>query len=364
MIYRRNKWLALSIGVLACGVAISLVAASVALAAPKGKVVAVNRASMGMRGGDPATNGGSSGTSVIQLLHEGLWYKGNDGKVYPAIAQSWEFDPGWKHVTLHLNEKAKWGDGEPVTAEDVKFSFERYKRPDLKWVFRGELERNVDHVEVIDAKTARVHLKQPYPAFMDRASEVLVIMPKHYVEKVGDAEFASKPMGAGSFECIELKQDVVLKVRAKKEHYRKVPNIEYLDLHYIQEDSTRLAMLQAGEADIIMLHPSQLTLVKANPDMRIEWAKYGNVRTLLFFAMAKPDEPNPLLDIRVRKAIAYAIDTKTISERLFHGMTEPYGNLVAPYNPGYDPDLKPHPYDPEKPKSCSPRPGTRTGSIR
>jgi peptide/nickel transport system substrate-binding protein len=84
--------------------------------------------------------------------------------------------------------------------------------------------------------------------------------------------------------------------------------------------------------------------------MRIVWAKYGNLRTLLFFAMTKPDEPNPLLDIRVRKAIAYAIDTKTISEKLFLGMCEPYGNVVAPYHVGYDPNLKPHPYDPEKAK--------------
>ena len=348
--FKRKKWLFVSIGMLVCCVGISLFVTAAAVAAPKGKVVAVCRASMGMRGGDPATNGGSSGTAVIALLHEGLGYKANDGKIYPGLAKSWEFDPNWKHITFHLNEKAKWGDGKPVTAEDVKFSIERCMRADLKWVFKGELNRKVDHVEVIDAKTARVHLKQPYPAFMDRASKILVIVPKHYVEKVGDAEFSKKPMGAGPFECIELKQDVVLKVRAKKEHYRKVPHVEFVDLHYIQEDSTRLAMLQAGEADIVMLHPSQINLVQGKPDMRIVWAKYGNVRTLLFFAMAKPDEPPHLLDIRVRKAVAYAIDTKTIAEKLFYGMAEPWGNIVAPYNAGYDPNLKHHPYDPEKAK--------------
>jgi peptide/nickel transport system substrate-binding protein len=157
-------------------------------------------------------------------------------------------------------------------------------------------------------------------------------------------------MGAGPFELVELKQDVVLKVRAKKEHYRKVPNVEFVDLHYIQEDATRMAMLQAGEADIIMILPSQIKPVQSNPGMRIVWAKYGNLRTLLFFATAKPGEPNPLLDIRVRKAVAYAIDTKTIAEKVFSGMAEPWGNIVAPYHAGYDPDLKPHPYDIEKAK--------------
>jgi len=223
--FKSRKWLFVSIGMLVCCIGISLMMTAAATAAPKGKVVAVCRASMGMRGGDPATNGGSSGTAVIALLHEGLGYKANDGKIYPGLAKSWEFDPNWKHITFHLNEKAKWGDGKPVTAEDVKFSIERSKRNELKWVFRGELKRKVDNVEVIDKLTARVHLKSPYPAFMDRASKILVIVPKHYVEKVGDAEFAKKPMGAGPFECVELKQDVVLKVRAKKEHYRKVPNV-------------------------------------------------------------------------------------------------------------------------------------------
>jgi len=305
---------------------------------------------MGMRGGDPATNGGSSGTAVIALLHEGLGYKDNDGKIYPGLAKSWKIDPNWKHITFYLNEKAKWGDGKPVTAEDVKFSIDRSKRDDLKWVFRGALKRKVDRVEVIDAKTARVHLKSPYPAFMDRASKILVIVPKHYVEKVGDVEFSKKPMGAGPFECVELKQDVVLKVRAKKEHYRKVPYVEYVDLHYIQESATRLAMLQTGEADIIMVEPEHIKIVQANPDLRMVWAKYGYLRTLLFYALATPDKPDPLLDIRVRKAIAYAIDTKTITKKLFHGMAEPWGNIVAPYHVGYDPSLKPYPYDLEKAK--------------
>ena len=108
-------------GLFTVGVSVMLIGLLIGIpctanAAPKGKVVAVCRASMGMRGGDPATNGGSSGTAVIALLHEGLGYKANDGKIYPGLAKSWKIDPNWKHITFHLNEKAKWGDGKPVTA--------------------------------------------------------------------------------------------------------------------------------------------------------------------------------------------------------------------------------------------------------
>lgn len=119
---------------------------------------------------------------------------------------------------------------------------------------------------------------------------------------------------------------------------------------YSQETQTRLAMAQAGETDITMISSEHIKIVKKDKNLKLAWCKYGYMRTLMFFALADPNYKGPLQDIRVRQAIAYAIDTKTIAERVFQGLAEPYGNLSAPYHPGYDPNLKPHPYDPEKAK--------------
>jgi len=316
----------------------------------KGKIVVVARSSFVMKGADCHTHRGSSGTSVVSLLHDGLAHKGNDSKIYPAVAKSWEIDPNWKYMKFFLDERATFSNGEPVTAEDVKFSIERAMRKELRFVWGGEARRCIDRVEVLDKHTVIMYLKMPYVSFLERTAQTLGIVPKAYVEKVGDGGFAKNPIGAGPFKLVDMKQDRYVKVVARKNHYRKTPSVKEVELKYVQETSTRLAILQAGEADIVMVPYAHIDLIRKNPNLKLTWSKYGNMRTLLFFAMAFPDKKSPWHDIRVRKAAAYAIDTKLIASKIYKGGAQADGNIVAPYHPGYDTNLKPHPYDPEKAK--------------
>ena len=157
-------------------------------------------------------------------------------------------------------------------------------------------------------------------------------------------------MGAGSFKFVSCKTDDYLEAEAKTEHYRKVSNVKYVKIISVPEGATRLAMLKTGEADIVMLGQEHLVGIKEHPNIRIEFAKWTNLNSLKFYDLAFPDKPSPLLDIRVRRAIAYSLDIESIIKNVFSGAGAAYGNIVAPYNPGYDPDLMPHPYDPEKAK--------------
>jgi peptide/nickel transport system substrate-binding protein len=347
---KKIKWF-LAIGVAVCFAVFMLAAPGMAKTVPKGKVTIAIPTAFEINGGDPHTNTGATGTTITSLIHEGLACKKMDGKLYPALAKSWKIAANWSKISIILDERPTWSDGKPVTAADVKFSVERAMKPELKFVFGGEAKRNIDRVEIINDHEVIVHLKKPFPAFMDRTAKILSTVPKHYIEKVGDAGFAKNPVGAGPFKFVKFKQDVFFDVVAKDEHFRKVPHVKYIHYMSVPEDATRLAMLQTGEADVIGIQAQQMPVIKKDPRCRLGWSKYAYLRNINFYALAYPDEPSPFHDKRVRMAVAYAINKKAICENVLLGSAEPWSGCLAPYHAGCDPNAKPTPYDPEKAKA-------------
>jgi peptide/nickel transport system substrate-binding protein len=343
----KNKFLWL--GVLVCF--IGFLFAIPCSAALKGKAVIVTSEHFSMTGGDCHTAVGAGGIHIGNLIHEGLVRKDHDGRFAPALARSWEMSKDGLSIKFTLNESAKFHNGEPVTAKDVKFSVERAMRPELKYTRGGELRRNIDRVEVMDDHHLTIYFKSPYPAFFEWSSQHLGIMPKAYVEKVGDEEFAKHPIGAGPFRWVDYQQDVFLNAEAVEDHYRKVPEVKTVQFRFVFEPATIMAMFKAGEADIIQLPIENIPEVKSDPRFRIEWAKFVLGRNLVFCDLAFPNEPSPFHDVRVRRATSYAINRKAIVDNLLHGSAEVWGDIYAPYEPGCNPDLKPHPYDPEKAKA-------------
>ncbi|MBT4263045.1 MAG: ABC transporter substrate-binding protein [Deltaproteobacteria bacterium] len=316
---------------------------------PKGKLVYVSAtAAFEATGGDPHTAwGGQSMQTVNTVIHEALMVKKQDGRVYPALAKTWKFAADLSHITITLDKRAKFHNGEPVTAADVKFSYDRAARPELKFALGGYLRMFIDRVEVVNKHKVVVHFKIPWATFVDGALGVGII-PKAYTEKVGDKEFAKHPIGAGPFKWLDFKQDDYWEAEAVADHYRKVPYIKFLRHMQVAEDATRLAMLKTGEADMAGLAMAQIGEVKKDSNLRVQMTKYGSLRSISFFDMAFPDKASPWHDIRVRKALDYAIDRESICKYVLHGTAEPWGDVLAPYNPGYDPTIKPRPYDPKK----------------
>jgi peptide/nickel transport system substrate-binding protein len=346
---KMNRGLLL-IGVLIFCIGFVFTAPGTTMAAPKGKVVHATSGDQGMRGGDGHTGTGARCTTLISLLHGKLLIKDKDGALQPDLANSWDVGPNWSSITFHLNKQAKFHDGVPVTAEDVKFSFARAMRPELKFTFGGEMRRKIDRVEIVDKHTVTVYNKTPYPALLDRASAYICIVPKHYLEKVGDVEYSRKTIGAGPFKMVSYKQDVFTEVEAVTEHYRKVPNVKTVRYTNVQEDTTRVAQLRTGEIDMAKLPYGTFWQVKGDPDIRIKFSKYAYLATLAYYDLPFPKEGSPFHDIRVRTAASLAINRKLICEKVLKGLNTPWGDLLAPYHYGYDPNLKPDPYDPEKAK--------------
>jgi peptide/nickel transport system substrate-binding protein len=203
----------------------------------------------------------------------------------------------------------------------------------------------------MDAHHLTVFLKSPCPGLFDLSWQFLGIVPKAYVEKVGDEEFAKRPIGAGPFKWVDYQQDIFIKAEAVADHYRQVPKVKTIEFKFGVDDATLMAMYKAGEIDIVQIPIALLKDVKGDPKYRVVWSKYNSAPALGFGDLAFPDEPSPFHDIRVRRAVSYAINRKVICEKVLNGAAEPWGDVFAPYNPGYDSTVKPFPYDPEKAKA-------------
>lgn len=317
---------------------------------PKGKFTYVpSSGTMSYRKAiDPHTGIGSEQTTINCLLFDSLVTKDEKGREIPAMAESWTIAPDWTYVDFKLRKGIKFHNGDPFTAKDVKFSFERAMREDFMFVFGGEARRAVDRVEIQSDYKVRVHLKEPYPAIFDRLATNLMMVPKNYIEKVGDASFAAKPVGAGPFQIINFKHDEYVRVKAVRNHYRKTPFVDEFHFIITEEPATRLAMLKTGEVDMIILNAQHIPDVRKNPNLRIIWSQHTFLTTLVFQDLAHPNEPNPFLDERVRKAVSLAIDRVGICKSILNDGSEPWGSFLAPYHLGYDPSRKPDPYDPQR----------------
>lgn len=325
-------------------------------AQPQGSIVLVTGGTFQTNGGDPHTGRGGGSIATMYSIHQGLAMPVPDkrGSLHhsPALAKKWEWSNGYKTVKFTLDERARFHNGAPVTAEDVKFSYERAQRPELKYLYATQLKRIIDRIEVIDPKTVVMHLKIPYPLFVDRYADWVSIIPKAYVEKVGDEGYAKKPIGAGPFKWVDYSQDVFIKMEANEDFaVGKVASVKTIEFKYINEDATRFAMLKTGEADIAALASAHVPIVEKDKKLRVMWNRYTSGDSLIFCDLAKKDQPSPWKDRRVRLAAIYAINREAICKNVMKGTASPHGNLLAPYQIGYNPDTKPLPYDIETAKS-------------
>jgi peptide/nickel transport system substrate-binding protein len=310
---------------------------------------------------DPHTGVGAEQTTINCLLFDSLLTKDRQGREVPAMAESWTIAPDWSYIEFKLRKNVKFNNGDPFTSKDVKFSLERAMREDLMFVFGAEARRQIDRVETQGDYQARVYLKMPYPALFDRLYNNLMIVSKNYIEKVGDAGFAAKPVGAGPFQIMDFKHDDFVRVKAVRNHYRKTPYVDELIFKIAEEPATRLAMLKTGEADMIILNGQHIPEVRKDPNLRIIWSQQTFLVTMVFQDLAHPKDPSPFLDERVRKAASLAVDRVGICKNIINDGAEPWGGFLAPYHLGYNKNRKPDPYDPQRAKKLLAEAGYANG---
>ena len=274
-----------------------------------------------------------------------------DGKFVPGIA-SWTVSPDGKIVEFTLRKGIKFHNGDPLTTKDVEFSHNRALKTNPT---HQRAMRTLDRFEIVDDYKCRFIFKEPDVLFIP--TRTLAIVSKSYFDKVGEDEFVNKPVGTGPYKFVAWKLGEYIDIEANENYWGQKPQVKQARLRFVKEDTTRVSMLKTGEVDMIMSTP--YPLVK-----EIESAGFKTSRlpthppTSIQFHNGNPDVP--WYDKRVRLAIAYAIDGDFIVKNLFQGIPGRYARL-SPGELGYDPELKPYPYDPKKAKELLAQAGFAKG---
>jgi peptide/nickel transport system substrate-binding protein len=326
-------------------------------AQPKGSaVVAVPALSQNT---DPTATVSTADYMIHEALYDGLLNLTEKGKV-PALAESWTISADGKQIDFKLRKNVKFHNGDPFTAEDVKFTFERIVAPDSTHSYRRGYMDPIDKIEVVDPHTARFILKQPWPAFFTTARFALThIVPKKYYESVGAKGFKEKPVGTGAFKLAEMKAGEWTKYEAFPDYWGAKAKTQFVTQRLVAEPFTRYAMLEKGEADIAAgVSGALLERVRGNKDLRVILSPYAGTVSLLF---NKTDFPQAE-DKRVRLAVAHAINRDAIAKNITGGVCEPSSSMLTPGTFGFLEGIAKVPYDANKAKDLLKQAGVAPGT--
>jgi peptide/nickel transport system substrate-binding protein len=284
---------------------------------------------------------------VLYAVHDALVKPMPAGENTPSLAESWTQSKDGLVYEFVLRKGARFHNGDPVTAEDVKFSFDRYRGAAAKL-----LHDRVREVQVVDAGRVRFHLKEPWPDFMTfygtSATGAAWIVPRKYVEKVGEDGFKKAPIGAGPYRVVSSTPGVELVMEAFEGYWRKVPSVKRLVFRSMPDETTRAAALKAGDVDIAyLLSGPTAEEVKRTPGLRLAAAMPPGV---VFLDLPEQWDPkSPWHDLRVRQAAGAALDRAALSQAETLGLSRPTGGLiprVLDFSRAYDPPA----YDPARAK--------------
>ena len=213
----------------------------------------------------------------------------------PSLAESYEFAPDNKSATFKLRQGIKFHDGKPITPEDVKFTFEKYRGANA-----GILKEKTAAIETPDDRTIKFVFKEPFLDFLtiygSPSSGAGWIVPKAYYEQVGPNGFKQKPIGAGPYRFVKQQAGNEIEFEAFEEYWRKSPSVKTMIMRGIPEASTRLAGLQTGELDVANQMPGDLLeTIRKDPKLRLVPLKAGPVwlEPMSFDAPGQPDEGHP-----------------------------------------------------------------------
>jgi peptide/nickel transport system substrate-binding protein len=319
-----------------------------AAAAPEGTLTWGIHVTLAARWLDPAdTEAFINPFMVLYAVHDALVKPMPGGDNTPSLAESWTQSKDGLVYEFVLRKNARFHNGDPVTAEDVKFSFDRYKGAAAKL-----LHDRVREVQIVDPGRIRFHLKEPWPDFMTfygtSATGAAWIVPKKYVEKVGDDGFKKAPIGAGPYRVVSFTAGVELVMEAFEGYWRKVPSVKRLVFRSMPDETTRAAALKAGDVDIVYLLSGPLAEeVKRTPGLRLAAAMPPGV---VFLDLPEQWDPkSPWHDVRVRQAAGFALDRAGLNQAETLGLSRPTGGLiprVLDFARAYDPPA----YDPARAK--------------
>jgi len=307
---------------------------------------------------DPHMHFERVGILVNINMFDSLLHRNTRLEYEPSLATSWKplSDTQWE---FKLRKGVKFHNGDPLTAEDVKFSIERVTEPGKekkKSPQYGNI-RAIKDVRIVDAETIHIVTDKPFPLLLERLV-FFPIVPRKHMEKVGDDAFGTTaPVGTGPWKFVEWKRDQYIRLEAFDGHWRGKPAFKHLVIRAIPEVATQIAEMKTGGVDLIRNVSADLV-----PELKSHPQTYVSSSPILRVHYVELDMRSAPFDKKlVRQAANYAIDKQAIISKLMGGLGQQVATVVQPKAFGFDGDLKPYPYDPAKAKTLLAQAGYANG---
>ncbi len=266
--------------------------------------------------------------------------------VTPELAE-WEVLDGAKTYIFHLKKGVKFHGGYgDLTAEDIKYNWERIKDPKTASPYRTDFAGST--IEVLDPLTLKVSFDRPYPSFIGASLAFrpgFVISPKAFME-YGD-RWKNKPIGSGPFVWDSYQAGSSLTLKRNPDYWGTKPKVDQITYRFKVDDRAAVLAVAKGEIDAYYLaDPDVAASVAKNPDPNTRFLKsqFGQSPMTIWFNMKR----KPLDDVRVRQALRHAIDNEAIAKNLFGGLADPINSFLPPFMFGFSDDVTRFDYNPDK----------------
>ena len=291
---------------------------------------------------DPRLSKDTSAKRVTELVYDGLVRLNDKLEAEASLATKWE-NPDPTTWIFTLRENVKFHDGQPFTAEDVKYTYDSLIDPNFKAPY-ASLYQPIQSVEVVNDHQVKFTLKQPFAPLLSYMD--IGIVPKHIGEK-NDSSLSSNPIGTGPFKMVKWDRNSKISFEANDNYWGGKSKTQKITYFIIPDNSTRVASLESGDIDFVHspLSPQDIKRMKENNEFVVQETQ-GLGFTYLNF-----NTKNPILsDVKVRQAIAHLVNKKTISSDIYQDMDKPGNSPLLPASWAYDDSITGYPYDPAKAK--------------
>jgi len=312
---------------------------------------------------NPLFHQGTYDADLASLVFEGLTTVDNQFRPKPELAVDWEVSNDNKTYTFYLDEDAKFHDGHPVTAEDVKYTFKMFLHPDYTGVRTSDFtpilgaeayhNGNADDVKgikVIDDYTIEISTDEVFAPFLSVTCSYGIV-PKHILGDTKPAnlsklDFNQNPIGSGPFEFVEYKTDQYAKLKAYDDYREGRPFLDNVVIHYINAQ-TLVMQLEKGEVDWGQIRGSNFNRVNKMDHISL----HQQIRNGFgYIAFNTREENFPVNIPHVRRAIAYGVNRTGFQKEVMNGMANNVNSPISQASWAYTDDLNQYPYNPEKAK--------------
>jgi peptide/nickel transport system substrate-binding protein len=289
---------------------------------------------------DPRVGTDAQSERIDELIFDPLVHRDEHFNIVPWVAEKWEI-PDPRTYIFHLRQGIRFHDGRPLTSRDVKWTLDSVRDGSLI-TLKTTTYKLVDHVEVPDESTVVIHLSEPDGTLLYNVSNgAFGIVPYG-----SDKQFSRNPIGSGPFRFVSQDPDSQVVLQRNDSYWRQRPQIERVRLTIVPDATTRALELRKGSADISpsgSLSADMMGTLRHDRNLQIE-QQPGTVMAYLAFNLRDPI----LQDVRVRQALAYAIDRGTMLHYLFGDQGRLADSVLPPQHWAYSGDVAHYPYDPQK----------------